>query len=109
MSKLGKYARLLGPRGLMPNPKSGTVTNDIIKAVSEAKAGKIEYRVDSSGIVHVAVGKVSFKKEDLVANASSVLASIKNNKPQSVKSNYIKAIYVTTTMGPSIKVDLSDI
>jgi large subunit ribosomal protein L1 len=109
MSKLGKYSRLLGPRGLMPNPKSGTVTNDITKAVSEAKAGKIEYRVDSSGIVHVAVGKVSFKKEDLVANASSVLASIKNNKPQSVKSNYIKAIYVTTTMGPSIKVDLSDI
>jgi len=107
MAKLGKYARLLGPRGLMPNPKSGTVTNDIAKAVKEAKAGKIEYRVDSTGIVHAAVGKVSFKKEDLVENANTLIASIKTNKPQSVKSNYLKAIYVTTTMGPSIKLDIS--
>ena len=102
MPKLGKYARLLGPKGLMPNPKSGTVTNDIAKAVNEAKAGKVEYRVDSTGIVHVAIGKVSFGGEKLVVNSKAVLASIKAAKPATVKSNYIQSIFVTTTMGPSI-------
>jgi large subunit ribosomal protein L1 len=105
MPRLGKYARVLGPRGLMPNPKSGTVTTDIDRAVAEAKAGKIEYRVDTTGIVHVGAGKVSFDQKQLLDNLQALLASLKNNKPQSVKGNYIQAIYLTSTMGPSIKVD----
>lgn len=105
MPKLGKYARLLGPRGLMPNPKSGTVTTDVNKAVAEAKAGRVEYRVDSTGIVHLAVGKVSFGGVKLLENATAVMASVKGAKPQSVKGNYIKAVHVTTTMGPSIPVN----
>jgi len=104
MAKLGKYARLLGPRGLMPNPKSGTVTADVAKAVAEAKAGRVEYRVDSTGIVHLAVGKVSFGGAKLLENAQAVMASIRSAKPASVKGNYVKAIHVTTTMGPSILV-----
>lgn len=109
MPKLGKYARLLGPRGLMPNPKSGTVTTDIPKAVSEAKAGRVEYRVDSTGIVHVACGKVSFGAKKLEDNARAVLQSVKGNKPASVKSNYIKAIHIATSMGPSIAVATSEV
>lgn len=105
MAKLGKYARLLGPRGLMPNPKSGTVTTDVQKAVAEAKAGRVEYRVDSTGIVHLAIGKVSFGGKKLLENAQAVMASIKNARPQSVKGNYILAVHATTTMGPSIKVN----
>ena len=108
MPKLGKYARVLGPRGLMPNPKSGTVTNDIAKAVSEAKAGRVEYRVDSTGIVHLGVGKVSFGKKKLEDNARAVLASIKANKPNSVKGTYLKSMYLTTTMGPSMVVANSE-
>jgi large subunit ribosomal protein L1 len=104
MAKLGKYARLLGPRGLMPNPKSGTVTNDVAKAVSEAKAGRVEYRVDSTGIVHLSVGKVSFGGTKLLENAQAVMASIRAAKPASVKGNYLKAVHITTTMGPSITV-----
>ncbi len=109
MSKLGKYARLLGPRGLMPSPKSGTVTNDISKAVSEAKAGKVEYRVDSTGIVHLGIGKTSFTDQQLLANAQAVLASIKGNKPSSIKGIYLKSLYLTTTMGPSLSLDNSTI
>ncbi len=109
MAKLGKYARLLGPRGLMPNPKSGTVTTVPAKAVAEAKAGRVEYRVDSTGIVHIGVGKVSFEAAKLLENANAVLASIKNAKPASVKGNYFKTLFVTTTMGPSIKVALSEV
>lgn len=105
MAKLGKYARVLGPRGLMPNPKSGTVTNDTAKAVAEAKAGRVEYRVDSTGIVHVGIGKVSFGTKKLGENANALLASVRSNKPASVKSNYIKAIHVASTMGPGISVD----
>lgn len=105
MPKLGKYARLLGPKGLMPNPKSGTVTNDIVKAVTEAKAGRVEYRVDSTGIIHVSIGKVSFGAGKLLTNAQAVLASIKSNKPASVKSTYVRSIYVATSMGPSILVE----
>lgn len=108
MAKLGKYARALGPRGLMPNPKSGTVTTDVAKAVAEAKAGRVEYRVDSTGIVHIAIGKVSFGAAKLEENARAVLASIKSNKPNSVKGNYIKAIHLATTMGPSIVVDVNE-
>ncbi|HEY5268103.1 MAG TPA: 50S ribosomal protein L1 [Candidatus Saccharimonadales bacterium] len=107
MPKLGKYARVLGPKGLMPNPKNGTVTIDTAKAVKEAKAGKVEYKIDSSGIVHIGFGKVSFGKEKLVANAETVLSSIKSNKPSNLKGNYLLSIFLTTTMGPSIKVDNS--
>ncbi len=109
MPKLGKYARTLGPRGLMPNPKSGTVTNDVAKAVAEAKAGRVEFRVDSTGIIHMGVGKVSFTKAQLLDNVSAVLANIKSNKPNSVKGNYIEAVYLTSSMGPSIRVDLATI
>jgi large subunit ribosomal protein L1 len=109
MPKLGKYARVLGPRGLMPNPKSGTVTNDVAKAVNEAKAGRVEYRVDSTGIVHVAVGKVSFGAKKLEDNARAVLTSLKGNKPNSVKGTYVKAIHLATTMGPSITIDNSEL
>lgn len=105
MPKLGKYARTLGPKGLMPNPKSGTVTTDVTKAVTEAKAGRVEYRVDSTGIVHVGVGKVSFGTAKLADNARAVFASIKSNKPASVKGTYVKSVHITTSMGPSIKVD----
>lgn len=108
MAKLGKYARLLGPRGLMPNPKSGTVTPDVAKAVAEAKAGRVEYRVDSTGIVHLAVGKVSFGGAKLLENATAVMASIKAAKPASVKGSYIKAVHVTTSMGPSITVNANE-
>jgi large subunit ribosomal protein L1 len=104
MAKLGKYARLLGPRGLMPNPKSGTVTTDVAAAVKEAKAGKVEYRVDQAGIIHLAIGKVSFSPEKLSQNAEAVLASVWAAKPASLKGIYIKNIYISTTMGPSIKV-----
>ena len=109
MPKLGKYARILGPRGLMPNPKSGTVTSDIKKAVSEAKAGKVEYRVDSAGIVHLGVGKASFDTKQLQSNIDAVIKSIKSAKPSSVKGNYILAVHLTSTMGPSVKVDTSSL
>jgi large subunit ribosomal protein L1 len=108
MPKLGKFARVLGPRGLMPNPKSGTVTTDVAKAVAEAKAGRVEYRVDTTGIVHVAIGKVSFGAAKLEENARAVLTSIKGNKPASVKGNYVKAIHLATTMGPSVTVEVSE-
>lgn len=105
MAKLGKYARVLGPKGLMPNPKSGTVTSDVAKAVTESKAGRVEYRVDSTGIVHVGIGKVSFGAEKLNQNAKVLLASIKSNKPSSIKGSYVQSIFITTSMGPSIKVE----
>lgn len=107
MAKLGKYARLLGPRGLMPNPKSGTVSADVARAATEAKAGKIDYRVDSTGIVHTAIGKVSFTSDQLAANAEALLTSIRNAKPTSIKGNYIKSIYAASTMGPSVRVEIS--
>ena len=109
MPKLGKFARVLGPRGLMPNPKSGTVTTDVAKAVAEAKAGRVEYRVDSTGIVHVAIGKVSFGAAKLEENARALFASIKAAKPASVKGNYVKAIHAATTMGPSITIDIAEL
>lgn len=109
MPKLGKYARTLGPRGLMPNPKSGTVTADVAKAVKEAKAGRVEYRVDSTGIVHMGVGKVSFGAAKIEENVRAVFASLKSNKPNSVKGNYVKAIHIATTMGPSIVVDNNEL
>lgn len=105
MPKLGKYARLLGPRGLMPNPKSGTVATDVAKAVSEAKAGKVEYRVDKQAVVHLSIGKVSFGAEKLNENARSFFDSLSSQKPSSLKGSYVKSISVSTTMGPGIKVE----
>lgn len=105
MPKLGKYARLLGPKGLMPNPKAGTVTTDIEKAVKEAKAGKIEYRVDKQAIVHVGLGKVSFGADKLMENVNAFVDSLKSQKPASIKGQYVKSVYVSTTMGPSIMVE----
>lgn len=109
MPKLGKYARILGPKGLMPNPKSGTVTADVTKAVTEAKAGRIEYRVDSTGIVHTGIGKVSFGPDKLFDNVQAVVASLKANKPASLKGSYVKSAFVSTTMGPSITIQVSEL
>ena len=105
MPKLGKFARLLGPKGLMPNPKAGTVTMDVEKAVKEAKAGKVEYRVDKQAIVHIGVGKVSFGVDKLMQNAEAFFESLKAQKPASLKGSYVKSVFVTTTMGPSIAVE----
>jgi large subunit ribosomal protein L1 len=109
MAKLGKYARLLGPKGLMPNPKSGTVTKDVTKAIEQAKAGKVELRVDGTGIVHLGIGKVSFGKENLLKNAQAVFSALKSAKPSSLKGNYVMSIHATTTMGPSIKIASSEL
>jgi large subunit ribosomal protein L1 len=105
MPKLGKYARLLGPRGLMPNPKAGTVATDVAKAVSEAKAGKVEYRVDKQAIVHLSIGKVSFGAEKLADNAKAFFDSLQSQKPSSLKGVYVKSTSISTTMGPGIKVE----
>ena len=105
MPKLGKYARMLGPKGLMPNPKAGTVTMDLEKAVKEAKAGKVEYRVDKQSIVHIGLGKVSFGADKLLENANVFFDSLKAQKPASLKGNYVKSVFITTTMGPSIAVE----
>ena len=105
MPKLGKFARLLGPKGLMPNPKAGTVTMDVAKAVSESKAGKVEYRVDKQSIVHIGLGKVSFGTDKLLENANTFFDSLKAQKPASLKGTYVKSVFITTTMGPSIEVE----
>ena len=105
MSKLGKVARLLGPRGLMPNPKLGTVTTDISGAVKEQKAGKVEYRTEKTGIVHVPIGKTSFSLEQLKQNYNAVVSAIVKAKPTSAKGTYIKSLTLSTTMGPGIKID----
>lgn len=105
MPKLGKFARLLGPKGLMPNPKAGTVTTDIEKAVKEAKAGKVEYRVDKQAIIHLGLGKTDFDQIKLLENAETFFESLKSHRPASLKGSYVKSIYITTTMGPSIPVE----
>ncbi len=105
MPKLGKYARLLGPRGLMPNPKSGTVATDVASATKEAKAGKVEYRVDKQAIIHLSIGKVSFGADKLNGNARAFFASLSNQKPSSIKGVFIKSVSLATTMGPGIKVE----
>jgi len=109
MAKLGKYARLLGPRGLMPNPKSGTVTVNIEQAVVESKAGKVEYRVDQAGIIHLAIGKVSFSPAKLLENADAVMTSVRAAKPATVKGVYLKSAYICSSMGPSIKFEVGAI
>lgn len=109
MAKLGKYARVLGPKGLMPNPKSGTVTTKVADAVKEAKAGKVEFRVDKQSIVHLGVGKVSFKADQIAENTKVVLRAIADAKPASVKGAYIQKVTLTTTMGPSVAIALSEV
>lgn len=106
MPKLGRYARLLGPRGLMPNPKAGTVSANPAQAVKEAKAGKVEYRVDKQGIVHMGIGKVSFGADKLAENAKAFISSLMSVRPTSLKGNYVLSAAVSTTMGPGIKVNL---
>ena len=105
MGMLGKLGRVLGPKGLMPNPKTGTVTLDVAKAVKDAKAGKVEFRADKQGMVHVPIGKVNFSHEDLVTNFATLADAVLRAKPASAKGVYVKSIFLTTTMGPSIKLD----
>ena len=105
MPLLGKLGRVLGPKGLMPNPKTGTVTMDVAKAVNEVKAGRVEYRADSFGIIHGVIGKVSFSEEDLLENLNAFVAAILRVKPATVKGEYVKSIAISSTMGPGIKVE----
>jgi len=105
MPKLGKYARLLGPRGLMPNPKSGSVATNVAKAVTEAKAGKVEYRVDKQAVVHLSIGKVSFGAKKLEENANAFFHSLKSQKPSGLKGVYVKTTSISTTQGPGIKIE----
>jgi large subunit ribosomal protein L1 len=108
MSKLGKVARLLGPRGLMPNPKLGTVTTDIAGAVKEQKAGKVEYRTEKNGIIHIPIGKSSFTVEQLKQNYNTVVGAVVKAKPASSKGTYIRSLTISTTMGPGIKIDAAE-
>ena len=105
MGKLGPLGRILGPRGLMPNPKSGTVTQDVAKAVKEVKQGKIDFKVDKTGIVHASIGKASFSPEAMVDNAREFIQTLIKLKPATAKGTYIKSIYVSSTMSPGVKVD----
>ena len=105
MPVLGRVAKLLGPKGLMPNPKSGTVTTNVAKTIKEIKAGKVEYRLDKSNIIHVRVGKVSFGVEKLEQNLVAIMEAVIKAKPAAAKGQYIRSVYVTTTMGPSFNID----
>ena len=109
MGEVGKLGRTLGPKGLMPNPKTGTVTFDVAKAVSEIKAGKVEYRVDKAGNVHVPIGKVSFEDEKLVENFNTIFDTMVKVKPAAAKGTYMKNVAITSTMGPSVKIDASTV
>jgi large subunit ribosomal protein L1 len=109
MGELGKLGKILGPKGLMPNPKSGTVTNELGKAIKELKAGKVELRVDKTGIIHVSCGKVSFETDALIENVKTIYSTVMKAKPPSVKGQYFKKMTLSSTMGPGIKVDYSNI
>jgi large subunit ribosomal protein L1 len=109
MKSVGKLGRILGPRGLMPNPKTGTVTFDVARAVKEVKAGKVEFRVDKTAIVHAPVGKVSFAEDKLVENVQTLVDSVLKAKPAAAKGKYIKSVAVCSTMGPGLKIDLASI
>ena len=109
MGEVGKIGRVLGPKGLMPNPKTGTVTFDVTKAIEEIKAGKVEYRADKAGIIHAPIGKVSFDNEKLVENLTTVFETIQKAKPATAKGTYMKSVNVTTTMGPAVKIDPSSV
>jgi len=106
MAEVGKLGRVLGPRGLMPNPKSGTVTNDISKAVGDLKAGKIEFRVEKQGIIHVGIGKLSFDENKIVENFNAFMDAIMKAKPNSLKGKYLKKVSISSTMGPGFKLDV---
>jgi large subunit ribosomal protein L1 len=108
MGLVGRIGKILGPRGLMPNPKVGTVTFDVAKAVSEVKAGKVDYRVDKAGVIHAPIGKISFGPEKLIENASAVLAAIVRSKPASAKGNYVQSVAISSTMGPGVKIDTGE-
>jgi large subunit ribosomal protein L1 len=105
MGMLGKLGRVLGPKGLMPNPKTGTVTMDVTKAVKDAKAGKVEFRADKQGMIHCPIGKIQFEENDLIKNYATLAEAILKAKPASAKGTYVKSIYLSTTMGPGIKLD----
>ena len=109
MGKVGALGRILGPRGLMPNPKTGTVTMDVAKAVSEVKAGKIDFKVDKFGIVHTSIGKVSFSPEQIVDNANEFLSMIIKLKPSAAKGSYVKSIYLSSTMSPGLQIDAKSV
>ena len=109
MGKVGALGRILGPRGLMPNPKTGTVTMDVAKAVSEVKAGKIDFKVDKFGIVHTSIGKVSFSPEQIVYNANEFLSMIMKLKPSAAKGSYVKSIYLSSTMSPGLQIDAKSV
>lgn len=109
MGKIGALGRVLGPRGLMPNPKSGTVTMDVAKAVREVKSGKIDFKVDKSGIVHTSIGKASFTAEQIRENAKAFMDTIQKLKPSSAKGTYVKSVFLSTTMSSGIKVDIKSI
>src|SRR5256712_10822447 len=109
MKSVGKLGKILGPRGLMPNPKTGTVTMDVGRAVKEVKAGKVEFRVDKTGIIHCAIGKVSFEPDKLAENAHSLIASVLKAKPASAKGRFVKSIVVSSTMGPGFPIDLASV
>lgn len=106
MKKMGKIAKILGPRGLMPNPKNGNITTDVVKVVKEILKGKVDFKNDKFGIVHVGVGKINFATEDLVNNIKAVVSALKEVKPESVKGKYVKNIYLTSTMGPSFMISM---
>ena len=108
MGTIGRCARILGPKGLMPNPKSGTVTTDVAKAIKDVKAGKVEYRLDKNNNVHVILGKASFGAERLLANFNAVMSALVKAKPSAAKGTYLKSIYLASTMGPSVKVNYTD-
>jgi large subunit ribosomal protein L1 len=109
MSELGKLGRILGPKGLMPNPKSGTVTKDVAKAVNEVKAGKIEFRVDKTGIVHSSLGKLNFETDKLVENANAFINTIIKLKPAASKGQYVKSLFLSSSMGPGLKITKDEI
>jgi large subunit ribosomal protein L1 len=109
MAKVGRLGKVLGPRGLMPNPKSGTVTTDVAKAVTEVKAGKIDFKVDKTGIIHTSIGKVSFSPEKISDNVQELVQVISKLKPSSAKGTYFKSINISSTMSPGIKVDINTI
>ncbi len=109
MRSVGKLGKVLGPRGLMPNPKTGTVTTDVARAVKEVKAGKVEFRVDKTGIIHCPVGKVSFDAQKLTENASALISSVLKAKPATAKGRYVRSIVVSSTMGPGVPIDLASV
>jgi large subunit ribosomal protein L1 len=109
MRAVGKLGKVLGPRGLMPNPKTGTVTLDVAKAVQEIKAGKVEFRVDKAGVVHAPVGRISFASENLIANAHALMESIMKAKPSAAKGRYLKSVTMSSTMGPGVLIDAASL